>query len=435
MNKSSGREKINELLDIDRNHIWHPYTSMSSPLPVYPAASASGATITLMDGHELIDGMASWWCCIHGYNHPVLNEAVKRQVEKMSHVMFGGLTHEPAADLASLLVDITPHGLQKVFFCDSGSVSVEAAIKMALQYWISLGYSGKSRLVTVRCGYHGDTFGAMAVCDPVNGMHTHFREVLAKHYFAPEPGCLFEEEWEEKYIKDMAALLERKHSETAAVIIEPIVQGAGGMRFYSPVYLRRLRELCSYYNVLLILDEIATGFGRTGKLFACEHAGVEPDIMCTGKALTGGYMSMAAVLAAEEVSRAVSEGGYGPGVFMHGPTFMANPLACAVSAASTRLLLSENWEEMVECIEKQMKEELSPIAGHDSVADVRVLGSIGVVELKNTVNTAEVQEKFVKKGVWIRPFGRLIYIMPPYIIKEEELSCLTRAIREVAAEC
>ncbi len=415
-----------DCLEYDRQHLWHPYTSMTEPLPVYPVVSAHGVRLKLANGSELIDGMSSWWAAIHGYNHPVLNTAIEQQLKSMSHVMFGGITHQPAVSLAKKLIDLTAEPLQHIFFADSGSVAVEVAIKMAIQYYYAQGRKDKQKLLTVRNGYHGDTLGGMSVCDPLNGMHSMFQGVLPQHFFAPAPECSSDGM---SNIDLLEKQLQQHHKDIAAVIIEPLVQGAGGMRFYCPEYLQQLRVLCDDYEVLLILDEIATGFGRTGSLFAYEQAGIVPDILCLGKALTGGYLTLAATLTTAKVVQGVSADG--SGVLMHGPTFMANPLACQVANASIDLLLASDWRAKVQRIEQQLQNELMLCRELAGVKDVRVKGAIGVVELKEAVDMQSLQAKFVAQGVWIRPFNKLVYIMPPYIISAEDLSRLTQAIYTV----
>ncbi|WP_027852921.1 adenosylmethionine--8-amino-7-oxononanoate transaminase [Marinobacterium litorale] len=419
-------------LAFDQQHIWHPYSSMINPPPMTPVDSASGVRIRLSDGRELIDGMASWWSAIHGYNHPRLNAAAHGQIDKMAHVMFGGITHEPAIELAKKLVAMTPEGLDRVFLADSGSVSAEVSMKMAIQYWHARGKPGKHKMLALRNGYHGDTFGAMSVCDPVTGMHELFSGVLAQQFFIPRPETRFGEALRDGDLDALEQTLAEHGDEIAALILEPVVQGAGGMYFYSPEWLKGARTLCDRYEVLMIADEIATGFGRSGELFACNHAGISPDILCLGKALTGGYMTLAATLTTAHIGETISKGG--AGCFMHGPTFMGNPLACAVANESLALLQEQDWQSQVRRIEQQLKEKLTPAAKLNNVADVRALGAIGVVELHEPVSLAEIQPRFVEAGVWVRPFGKLVYVMPPYVMSDEDLTSLCGAIVKVLSD-
>jgi adenosylmethionine-8-amino-7-oxononanoate aminotransferase len=431
---SAGLSDWQERLAFDREHVWHPYGSLTGGLAPLPVASALGVRLGLADGRELIDGMASWWCAIHGYRHPALDAAITDQLGRMAHMMFGGLTHEPAVRLAERLLELAPQELDAVFFADSGSVSVEVAIKMSLQFQRAQGHPERTRLLTVRGGYHGDTFGAMAVCDPVGGMHSMFTGVLAEHVFAERPPDGFDAPLDERWAEHVRALAARHAGELAAIVVEPVVQGAGGMRFHAPACVRLLRELCDEHGLLLVLDEIATGFGRTGTLFACEHAGVAPDVMCLGKALTGGYMTLAATLCTRHVAETISAGEGGG--LMHGPTFMANPLACAVALASLELLEgasgATSWREQVPAIERGLREGLAPARELPGVADVRVLGAIGVVQLDHPVEMAAATEAAVSHGVWLRPFRDLIYAMPPYVIDEQDLARVCEAMLAAA---
>ncbi|MDF4351167.1 adenosylmethionine--8-amino-7-oxononanoate transaminase [Vibrio parahaemolyticus] len=412
-------------LAFDRQHIWHPYTSTLTPLTCYPMASANGVYIKLEDGTELVDGMSSWWSTIHGYNHPHLNQAAHQQIDQVSHVMFGGITHQPAISLCKKLLSLAPNNLEHVFLADSGSVAVEVSLKMALQYWHAKG-ERRPKFLTLRHGYHGDTFAAMSVTDPDNSMHSLYKGFLPEHIFAQSPTCGYWDEWKPEDLADFEHKIDSHHQELAAVILEPIVQGAGGMRIYHPEFLKGVRRLCDKYDLLLIADEIATGFGRTGKLFACEHADIQPDILCVGKALTGGYMTLSATLASKHVADTVCGGD--AGCFMHGPTFMGNPLACAVATASLELIEQGDWQQQTQQIEMLFSELLPKLEEYDLVKNTRWLGAIGVVETHRPVNMETIQALFVEHGVWIRPFGKLIYMMPPFISKPEDIEKLINAI-------
>jgi len=418
------------MINEDKLYVWHPYASAIDKNPIYAVKKAKGVNIYLESGECLIDGMSSWWCVINGYNHPVLNNALKKQIKKFSHVMFGGFTHEPAIHLAKKINEITPKSLQKVFFSDSGSISVEVAMKFAIQYWHSKNLLKKKKFLTVRNGYHGDTMGTMSVSDPTNGMHSIFEKSLLKQYYVscPEDISKYKRKTS-KSLEQMENMLKKNNSNIAAVIIEPILQGAGGMRIYHPDYLKQLRILCSKYNVLLILDEIATGFGRTGKLFGFHHSDIVPDILCLGKSITGGYMSLAATVVSKKIAKSISN--KDPGIFMHGPTYMANPLACTVALANINLLFSYDWQKKVKNIEKILKIGLEKISKNKAIKEFRVIGAIGVLEMKDKVNVASIQKRFVEHGIWLRPFSNLIYIMPPYIISKKDLNFFMEQLDKV----
>ena len=418
-------------LQFDRQHLWHPYTSMASPLPVYPVRSANGCTLTLDDGRVLVDGTSSWWAAIHGYNHPELNAAVSRQLQQMSHVMFGGITHAPAVELGKLLLELVPANLQHIFYADSGSIAVEVALKMALQYQLAIGNPQKSLVLSLRKAYHGDTFATMALCDPVDGMHAMFQAQLTSHLFAPAPTRAFDDDWQNSDGDALREMFAQHHQQLAAFVVEPVLQGAGGMRLYHPQYLRLARQLCDQYQVLLICDEIATGFGRTGKLFAVDHAGILPDIMCLGKALSGGYITLAATLCSATVADGISSGAVG--ALMHGPTYMANPLACAVACASLKIIQTKAWQTQVAQIEQQLQ-QLKLLAQYPAVEAVRVLGAVGIVEMKGNIDVAKAQALMVAQGVWIRPFGKLFYLMPPYLIQAAELDQLIAALQFIVQQ-
>lgn len=413
------------LIDRDRAVLWHPYASVVRPSPLYPVVDAHGTRLVLADGRELVDGMSSWWAAIHGYRHPALDAALHTQVDRFAHIMFGGLTHAPAVELGELLVSITAPELARVFFADSGSVAVEVAVKMALQHWQGLGRPQRNRLLTVRGGYHGDTVGAMSITDPEGGMHNLFRSYVAQQVFVERPRPAYDEQLLAGDLDAVRAALEEHGDHLAAVVVEPVVQGAGGMRFYSPAYLRALVELCRSYGLLVVFDEIATGFGRTGELWGMDHAGVVPDVLCLGKALTGGTITLGAVLCTDAVAEGVCRAG---GAFMHGPTFMANPLACAVAQASVRLLLGQDWRVVVRHIGDELRHGLAPARELPGVREVRVLGAIGVVELHEPCDLALLQPELVDRGAWVRPFGRLVYTMPPYVSSDDDLAVVTGAI-------